>query len=234
MKRRNIKKLIFVGALITLIAVGWQITLLVTSAEPLSEVEASERVQEMYSADIVAIKTLDNIYQISIHLNTGTYDVNIDRKTGEISSLTRTATQDESINNKELTEAEIKEDILDQQIGEIKKIEKKQEGEQTFYYVVVKQGVNQIRLKLHAFTGEIVELTPETPSKAKEQATRLTKEEAIKIALENVNGKVDDVDLEHSGGLTYYLVEIEQANDQEATVQINAISGKVMTITWDD
>ena len=82
--------------------------------------------------------------------------------------------------------------------------------------------------------GEIVELTPETPSKAKEHARKLTEEEAIKIALENVNGKVDDVDLEHSGGLTYYLVEIEQANDQEATVQINAISGKVMTITWDD
>ena len=93
MKRRNIKKLMFVGALITLIAVGWQISLLVTSAEPLSEIEASERVQEMYSADIVAIKTLDNIYQISIHLNTESMTLTLDRKTGEISSLTRTATR---------------------------------------------------------------------------------------------------------------------------------------------
>ena len=47
-------------------------------------------------------------------------------------------------------------------------------------------------------------------------------------------GKWTKLTLNIQAGLTYYFVEIEQANDQEATVQINAISGKVMTITWDD
>ncbi|MFK4997302.1 PepSY domain-containing protein [Bacillus sp. N9] len=64
----------------------------------------------------------------------------------------------------------------------------------------------------------------------------MTKAEAIEIALATVQGQVDDVDLEESNGLSYYLVEIELENDdeREATVHINAITGEVVTITWDD
>ena len=32
----------------------------------------------------------------------------------------------------------------------------------------------------------------------------------------------------------YYLIEIEAADGQEGTFQIHAISGKIMSVTWDD
>ncbi|GIN91014.1 PepSY domain-containing protein [Siminovitchia terrae] len=32
----------------------------------------------------------------------------------------------------------------------------------------------------------------------------------------------------------YYLVEVERDKEKEATVQINAITGEVLSITWDD
>ena len=35
-------------------------------------------------------------------------------------------------------------------------------------------------------------------------------------------------------GITYYLVEIEANDGREATVEINAITGKINTLTWDD
>lgn len=63
---------------------------------------------------------------------------------------------------------------------------------------------------------------------------RVTKEEATRIALQRVSGKVDEIKIEQSNGLTYYLVEIDRKNEQEATVQINAISGEIMSITWND
>ena len=53
-----------------------------------------------------------------------------------------------SSNEKELTEAEIIERIILCKNGEIKKIEKKQESEQNILLRRLKQGVNQIRLKL--------------------------------------------------------------------------------------
>ncbi len=64
----------------------------------------------------------------------------------------------------------------------------------------------------------------------------LTEKQAEQIALRQVKGKVDDVDFKHSGktGQQYYLVDIDTPDDREAVIQINAISGEVMSITWDD
>lgn len=62
----------------------------------------------------------------------------------------------------------------------------------------------------------------------------LTKSEAAQLALQHIPGEVDDVDWEQSRGTGYYLVEIELDDDREATVQIHAITGEVMSVTWDD
>lgn len=68
-----------------------------------------------------------------------------------------------------------------------------------------------------------------------EQTPELLTESAAKeIALKEVGGTVDDIDLESSEDLTYYLVEIETADDREAVVEIHASTGKVLSITWDD
>lgn len=62
----------------------------------------------------------------------------------------------------------------------------------------------------------------------------LTEAAAKEIALKEVDGIVDDIDLETSGDLMYYLVEIDTADDREAVVEIHASTGKVISVTWDD
>jgi uncharacterized membrane protein YkoI len=73
-----------------------------------------------------------------------------------------------------------------------------------------------------------------TEEKGKKQQTAITEKAAAEIALQEVNGTVDDIDLETTGDTSYYLVEIETAADKEALVQIHAITGKIISITWDD
>lgn len=63
---------------------------------------------------------------------------------------------------------------------------------------------------------------------------RITEEEAAAIALKTVEGKVDDIDLIQSDGVAYYLVEIDREDGEDGTVQINAITGEVKSVTWDD
>lgn len=65
-------------------------------------------------------------------------------------------------------------------------------------------------------------------------ATMITKEYAIKLSLEKVPGTVEDVEYRESKSSRYYLVEIERADGREATIQVHAITGKIMTVTWDD
>jgi uncharacterized membrane protein YkoI len=81
---------------------------------------------------------------------------------------------------------------------------------------------------------------PETPTEAPEKsepdgkpASIITEKEAASIALSRVNGEIDDIELGEKGGISYYLVEVE-TEDDDATVQINAISGEVMSISWED
>ncbi|REB06136.1 hypothetical protein DVB69_13900 [Sporosarcina sp. BI001-red] len=72
---------------------------------------------------------------------------------------------------------------------------------------------------------------------AQQNTVIISKQQAIKIALGQLNGEVDDVDFVNTSEGGYYLVEIEIDVDDgpdEATYQIHAISGKIMSVTWDD
>ncbi|MCH1627027.1 PepSY domain-containing protein [Ferdinandcohnia quinoae] len=177
-------KLIMVVVSVLLVAfIIWQATKINTSAKPLTGAEAGKLVQDMYSGDIVEIKQFSDVYNIQIKLETGLYQVEINRNSGDISALTRIATGEtakEPIQNEEPNDED--------------------DSEQS----------------------------------PQEASNGITENEAKVIALQQVKGDVDDVDIEQLGGITFYLVEIEREDGEDATVQINAITGEVHTIRWDD
>lgn len=79
----------------------------------------------------------------------------------------------------------------------------------------------------------------EEPSEPQQPGSRLTEEQAVELALKEVSGTLEDVDFEDSEQGGFYLIEIEQPGQgdedgQEATVQIQAITGEVLSIVWDD
>jgi len=76
--------------------------------------------------------------------------------------------------------------------------------------------------------------TEDKGNTAAEPVKKLTNEEAIQIALEQISGQLDDIELESVDGVSYYFVEIEHNNGSEAEVQINAITGEIKSVIWDD
>ncbi|WP_019155394.1 PepSY domain-containing protein [Robertmurraya massiliosenegalensis] len=169
--------------LLVLVAVWWLMQSM-TTEKTVSAEEATTKVQELYKGKIVSIEENEGFYHITIKLDTGEYEVEIDRATGDIGKLNRITNTVDSA--------------------------PKQDGE-----------------------SEDKEADP-ADSVTEQPPKHLSEQEAISIALQSVTGEVDDIDLEQSNGLIYYLVEVEVNDDKEATVQINAISGEVMSITWDD
>jgi len=94
-------------------------------------------------------------------------------------------------------------------------------------------------LVVNAFTGEVLSETVKNEP-VEEEPTKnviITKEQAIDIALGQLKGDVDKVEFESTSEGGFYLIEIEQdnkdADDIEAVFQIHAISGKIMSVTWD-
>lgn len=65
-------------------------------------------------------------------------------------------------------------------------------------------------------------------------AVLLNEDEAAKLALEKVNGTVTDVDIDKVQSKWYYFVEIDTPDGREADVQLNAASGAIVSVTWDD
>ncbi|MET3697904.1 uncharacterized membrane protein YkoI [Bacillus oleivorans] len=221
-------------AAVLIFTVVWQIGQAFTSAEPLTKEDASSLVQEKYNSSIIDISEQSDEFHIKFGTDAGEYAVEISREKGEIRNLTKLAQQSPAT-EKVRTEDEIREQIAQQVKGKIEKVEQKQEGENLIYTVVVRSETEITTLKIDAYTGETVDTVTEAIKQPEEEpAKRLTESEAVEIALQRVSGKVDDIELEQSGGTIYYLIEIEREEEEDATVQVNALSGEVMSVTWED
>nr|WP_066400823.1 PepSY domain-containing protein [Cytobacillus eiseniae] len=188
----------------------WQVSNKMTSAEPLTAEQATSKVKELYSGQIVEVKEGENLYLITIQLETGTYDIEIDRHSGDIGKLTQTTT--DLVSNEKVKKEP--HDDSSSTLPNDSSVEKPKEKDPS---------------------GESESKQEKKDSTAAEKPKLLTEKEAIAIALKELNGEVDDVELESQGGITYYLVDIEREdNEDEATIQINAVSGEIMSIVWDD
>ena len=64
-------------------------------------------------------------------------------------------------------------------------------------------------------------------------ATILSEQKIIAIAQKQLKGEVDSVEFYETADGGYYLVEIETTED-EATFQIHAITGEILSISFDD
>lgn len=61
----------------------------------------------------------------------------------------------------------------------------------------------------------------------------LTDDEAIAIAHKELAGSVEALSYRSTSDGGYYLIDID-GDDAEATFQIHALSGEILSITWDD
>lgn len=199
--------------------------------------EAKTLIANRYTGEVINIEEMDGEFIAEMNRDTGKYQVAIDAFNGETRSLEKTGTNentdtpeksDEPVEKEILTQQQIK-DQLKAAGHEVTSVKSSTSNENKRYVAEVENGEQKSQLEIDAVTGEILKTTPieETTTKI------LTEEQAKEIALQTVNGSIDDIDLESINDQPYYLVEIETEDDQEAVVQINAITGKY-TISWEE
>lgn len=74
----------------------------------------------------------------------------------------------------------------------------------------------------------------ESPNESNEQKPVLLTERQVRtIAQKQVNGEVEDIDYFNTAEGGYYLVEID-GEDVEAVLQIHAVTGKILSVSFDD
>jgi uncharacterized membrane protein YkoI len=209
------------------------------SADMLTEQEAEKLVQERYQGVVSSIKTDKQQYHIELEKQNQLYTIKLDSTNGKVLSFTQRnsesltpAPSQNPQQNAELSEEKIKEIILSELVnGTIASIEKIDNGSDLFYKAIVVDKENQTTITVDAFSGRILS---SNSIPIKQQPKTLTEKEAAEIARTEVQGEVEDIWFETENNQSHYLVKIETEDDREAIVQIHAITGNIMTVSWDD
>src|SRR5699024_3201277 len=238
MKFKNILQIVIGAVLFIVLAfVSWKVFMDPISSEALTVEEAEKVATERFNGDVEDSKLNNDQYEITLKLDTGIYQINVASDSGEVLDVKRIKKEKPK---KELEKEEIKEIIEQKQIGEKEEVYLTLDGETG---EILEQEEEKIQTADKENTSESTEENnssnkeeekPEQSGESEEKSQNLTTEEAVQIALDTVYGEVDDIDLEDEDGQQYYFIEIETDDDQEAEIQIHAITGEVISIEWDD
>jgi len=226
--------------LVTLLFIGQQILMGTSAAAPLSEDEAKAIIDERYpNGEILDITKHESGYTIKIEIVSGTYSVKVNDESGEIElieplEVTVNDSTESASDDKMMTEEEIRTEVPNHTSGEIQSLKTIQYQNSTVYEVVINEEDALVTLLFEPYTADVISNIREVTKVEQADPVPLTEQQAVEIALSEVSGEVDDVDLEQSEDGLYFIIEIETPDDREANVQINAISGKIMSTTWDD
>jgi uncharacterized membrane protein YkoI len=178
-----------------------------SAGEPEMTIEqARQQAEKQYSATVTEIE-LDRSgseprYEIDLENGETRYDLTLNGNTGEVINLKESNIQ--STLMPEVTEK-----------GEDSADDKQQEDSS------------------ETDTKQPADKNTTPPQKQASQAeVKITMDEAIKIATDEVGGSVTESEFDEEDGLPVYELELQTADD-EADVVINAQSGEIVTITYD-
>ncbi|MGG4488299.1 PepSY domain-containing protein [Metabacillus idriensis] len=191
--------------------------------------EARSLVEAHYTGTIkeIALTKSDGIevYQVELEEKKGLYTLEVDAATGSIQNLKQVKQADfERENEPVLTEAEAKKLAEQTYSGNVQMITLQGET----YSILLLTKTEEIKVEMNGDSGEITSEDKSSIEKTK-QPVKLTEEQAEKIALDEVKGKIEDIDLEEEEGSVFYEVEIE-SGQQEATIQIDAFTGEILSV----
>lgn len=223
--------------LIILIVVG-VLWLSPFSSKPLTEEELKSAALTKYPGEIIRTTKSENEYEIDMQMENGVYAISMDTNNGTILSLKQIATEEVPLAVETLTEAQIKKKIATQ--GEIQSVLFINE-KNPYYEVVVHKGNVEFNLKVDPYNGAIID-SSQAPVEAPVSTENIliTEKEALTIAATHLKGIADDDAELHqpTGQPPYYLVEVEIENgeeeDREAVVEVDAYTGKVKSVNWEN
>lgn len=216
----------------TLAAIGFVIYLLFPDSDSsLTLEEATEQIEAQYGSTPTEITLEDSVYTAVIERKEGLYKVELSEETGSILSLVSIETNPGQPIGEFISASDARELILEllPPSASIKDLELIEDENPPIWQAEIEYMDRDGDIDLHAETGEVIRNTLEE----EQETSYLSEQEAIDIALKEINGIVDDVDLEESDGRMVYEVDIEdQETDEDVTVVIDAVTGQIIQFEY--
>ncbi|QUW20999.1 PepSY domain-containing protein [Sporosarcina sp. Marseille-Q4063] len=234
---KNLRKpwaLPLIFTIIILVAGGFFIGSLMTKKTPLSSEEIQDQLETIYDGKVEKLTLEKGVYLAEITRTDALYSAEVDAVSGKVLVLNQLSKVEEA-KPQILSEKGVREEIAKKYTGEIERLSLNENKEQPVYNAEVVKEKALVELQVNAITGEIIS---EKKIETTTEDVLITRDEAIKIALGQLKGEVEYAVFKETDDGGYYLVEIEQDNedtdDIEAIFHIHAITGKTLFVEWDD
>lgn len=203
---------------------------------------AAQSVLNQYPGEIVNSTLKDGTYIMQLRSETGLYDVQVDAVTATVNSIKRLESNPQAEEKTLWSREQIKTELLKQTDAALVSLELVEQQGSPVYLAVFKMKNNtREQWTIDPYTGvkqssKTLESSSPDPTTGEGTKTSfLSEKEAEQKALAKVPGEVDDIELRGTNsGNPYYLVEIDLEDGREAIVQVNAISGAIRSVTWDE
>ncbi|AOZ93776.1 PepSY domain-containing protein [Paenibacillus crassostreae] len=209
--RLSIIVLIILG--ITTVGIVWKSW--ASSAVLLSEEEAIQIVLAQYPGEVIHSSLKNDEYVIQNRLVKGLYELRLNASEGTITSIVRLEAVVPDVLTPEKQDSEDQDQVSPDKI--------------------LPDHESSVETPVQEPDADITVPTKKPTSDVGEKSTALvSRDQAAVLALKHVSGTVQSIEIRGTDSNSYYLVKMNTKNHREAVVQVNGISGAIMSVTWDD
>ncbi len=198
----------------------------------LSEAKVRSQLEEMYEGTVATIEVKNNVYVADMTRAGALYTVAVDPENGTVLSMKQLSEM--VIETPTLLAEKEVEEIIEKEYEEVKEVRLNESKAPPVYEAETVKDKEVVKVDVDATSGEVKK---EKPKASTSPNALISKERAIEIALGQLRGDIEYVKFEKTNDGGFYLIEIEKDDDEddlEAIIQIHAITGKVMSVIWDD
>ena len=199
--------------LVTIISLSFYAFNQIITRTTLREAEVEKRVESLFNGEVKDVTKTNEQYKVTFSKNDFLYEVSVDEVAGTFSNIELIKKGNEEKAEKDQVPSEEEKSAVEQKIeSEGEKTEKEQNNTEP---------------------PEVEEIE-EQPKKDEPEAVKLlTKQQVIQIARSKFNGEVDELEFVWTNDGGYYNVDMENEED-EVILQVHALTGEILTITYDD
>ncbi|MEW3991509.1 PepSY domain-containing protein [Bacillus altitudinis] len=196
----------------------------------LSEADIKKIIAKDYNGNITNIELINHKqdYTLTLENSNGIYQIIASSSSGQMKEMKQLKSYQKP--NEKNAELQAEEAAVKKVKGTV--IQKKEKSDRFIFTIQSKKELYQVDVEKDTF--KVIEAEKKKPTSKEKKLTKITVEEAIQIAVKEVGGTVDDADLETFSGMLVFEVELDLPDGREAEVLVNAYTGDIEGITYEN
>ncbi|MDR0124518.1 PepSY domain-containing protein [Bacillus zhangzhouensis] len=227
---RKMKMVLALAGCLVILAAFAMLMIQTIDQKLLSEEEIKKIIAKDYNGNITNIDLINHKqdYTLTLENSNGIYQIIASSASGQMKEIKQLKSYQKPNEKNAALQAE--EAAVKKVNGTV--IQKKEKSDRFIFTIQSKKELYQVAVDKQTF--KVIEVEKKKTTSKEKKLTKITVEEAIQIAIKEVGGTVDDADLETFSGMLVFEVELDLPDGREAEVLVNAYTGDIEGITYEN